>query len=405
MSEKNAAALPLSPRTMAARLAAVGPGLIAMLADTEAGSIIAAVQSGASWGYRLVALQFILIPILFEAQTLAALLGMARREGLFALVRATLGGWVARLMQAALALSAFATLATELAGIGGEASCFGLPRAGTALIAALFVLAVAWRRRFRIVEHIAIVVGLGEIAFLLLAWQAAPQPRLVAAQLFDWPLFNRDYLYLLAANIGTAIFPWTLYYQNAASRAKGLSVADRGVMRWETLLGATFCQIVTTALIIAGARLGGAGSEDLGRMETVARAFTVALGPRAGGLLFVIGVCGGALVAAIVLAHTVAWALTEGRAERPGLFRALFALSLGGAWLLVARVADPAALALAGGVLNAVLLPAMLAVLFLAGRRVPELGRHLSGWRGGLVGGMFLAVGALSLYAGLWGSF
>ena len=31
----------------------VGPALVVMLADTEAGSVIAAAQSGAEWGYRL----------------------------------------------------------------------------------------------------------------------------------------------------------------------------------------------------------------------------------------------------------------------------------------------------------------------------------------------------------------
>jgi Mn2+/Fe2+ NRAMP family transporter len=34
-------------------LLAVGPGLMVMLADTDAGSIITAGQSGERWGYRL----------------------------------------------------------------------------------------------------------------------------------------------------------------------------------------------------------------------------------------------------------------------------------------------------------------------------------------------------------------
>ena len=34
-------------------LATIGPGLTVMLADTDAGSIITAAQSGAQWGYKL----------------------------------------------------------------------------------------------------------------------------------------------------------------------------------------------------------------------------------------------------------------------------------------------------------------------------------------------------------------
>jgi len=45
-----------------------GPGLVVMLADTDAGSVITAAQSGAQWGYSLLLLQFLLIPILYLVQ-------------------------------------------------------------------------------------------------------------------------------------------------------------------------------------------------------------------------------------------------------------------------------------------------------------------------------------------------
>ena len=47
-------------------LAVFGPGIVVMLADTDAGSIITAAQSGAQWGYRLLLLQLVLIPILYR---------------------------------------------------------------------------------------------------------------------------------------------------------------------------------------------------------------------------------------------------------------------------------------------------------------------------------------------------
>ena len=39
-------------------LAVAGPGIVVMLADTDAGSVITAAQSGAQWGYSLLLLQF-----------------------------------------------------------------------------------------------------------------------------------------------------------------------------------------------------------------------------------------------------------------------------------------------------------------------------------------------------------
>jgi Mn2+/Fe2+ NRAMP family transporter len=61
-----------------------GPALhhVVMLADTDAGSIITAAQSGAQWGYRLLALQFLmLIPILYIVQELTVRLGAATGKG------------------------------------------------------------------------------------------------------------------------------------------------------------------------------------------------------------------------------------------------------------------------------------------------------------------------------------
>src|SRR3984885_14242419 len=54
---------------------AIGPGLVVMLADTEAGSVIAAAQSGAQWGYRMVLPQVIFIPILYVVQQMTVRLG------------------------------------------------------------------------------------------------------------------------------------------------------------------------------------------------------------------------------------------------------------------------------------------------------------------------------------------
>ena len=62
-------------------LLVAGPGIVVMLADTDAGSIITAAQSGAQWGYRLLLLQFVLVPILFIVQELTVRLGIVDRQG------------------------------------------------------------------------------------------------------------------------------------------------------------------------------------------------------------------------------------------------------------------------------------------------------------------------------------
>ena len=61
--------------TRARFLAVFGPGLVVMLADSDVGSVITAGQSGVQWGYRLLGLQFLLMPVLYIVQELTVRLG------------------------------------------------------------------------------------------------------------------------------------------------------------------------------------------------------------------------------------------------------------------------------------------------------------------------------------------
>jgi len=68
-------------------LAVIGPGIVVMFADTDAGSVITAAQSGAVWGYKLLLLQLLLIPIVFIVQELAVRLGLVTGKGHGELIR------------------------------------------------------------------------------------------------------------------------------------------------------------------------------------------------------------------------------------------------------------------------------------------------------------------------------
>ena len=122
----------LSTRVLATPLrrrlsATLGPGLLVMLADTDAGSIITAAQSGAQWGYKLLILQLVLIPILFVVQELTVRLGLATQQGHGELIRATFGkGW-AWLSVGTLCVACIGALLTQLSGIAGIAQLFGVP--------------------------------------------------------------------------------------------------------------------------------------------------------------------------------------------------------------------------------------------------------------------------------------
>src|ERR1700744_4243225 len=120
------------PQSSWRRFAAVfGPGLVVMLADTDVGSVITAGQSGVQWGYRLLALQLALVPILYMAQELTVRLGIFTGRGHGELIRATFGpvwGWIS---VTGLGLAPTGALLTEFSGVAGVGELYGVSRFAT----------------------------------------------------------------------------------------------------------------------------------------------------------------------------------------------------------------------------------------------------------------------------------
>jgi Mn2+/Fe2+ NRAMP family transporter len=78
-------------------LAVAGPGLVVMLADTDVGSVITAGQSGVQFGYKLLLVQVVLVPILYMVQELTVRLAVFTGRGHGELIRETFGpvwAWV-----------------------------------------------------------------------------------------------------------------------------------------------------------------------------------------------------------------------------------------------------------------------------------------------------------------------
>ena len=153
-----------------------GPGLLVMLADTDAGNVVTGAQAGAQWGYRLLPLLLLLIPMLYMLQELTVRLGMYTGRGHGELIRERFGvGW-AWLSMAGLAAAMIGSLVTEFTGVAGIGELYGLSRGLTLPLSAAALLAVVATGSYRRVERIAIVIGLFELAFFAVAWAAHPSP-------------------------------------------------------------------------------------------------------------------------------------------------------------------------------------------------------------------------------------
>jgi Mn2+/Fe2+ NRAMP family transporter len=67
------------------------------------------------------------------------------------------------------------------------------------------------------------------------------------------PLGNRDYLLLVAGNIGAVIMPWMIFYQQSATVDKGLTPANLPFARIDTAIGSVLTQIIMIAIIVTAA--------------------------------------------------------------------------------------------------------------------------------------------------------
>ena len=395
-------------------IAVWGPGLLVMLADTDAGNVVTAAQSGAQWGFRLLPLLILLIPMLYLVQELTVRLGIYTGRGHGELIRERFGvGW-AWLSTAGLAAAVIGSLITEFTGVAGIGELYGLSRGLTLPLSAAALLAVVATGSYRRVERTAIVIGLFELAFFAVVWAAHPSLAALAKDAIDLPLDNREFMYLAAAIIGATFNPWMIFYQQSAIADKRLQPNDLAAARWDTAFGAVLTQCLTGAVLVAAAALltSGSASAGLGSVGEISNALTPLLGQSVGRLVFSAGVLGASLVAAIVCSLALAWGVGEVAGYRRSLedrpfeakwFYGVYAACVVGSAAVVWLVPDLVWLTIAAQVLNAFLLPLVIGFLVaLAVKALPAplRPRGLYIW---VLVGISAVVIAVGLYGGVSG--
>ena len=374
-----------NPRHRVRRFLAVfGPGIVVMLADTDVGSIITAGQSGVQWGYRLLLLQALLMPVLYVVQELTVRLGIFTGRGHGELIRDTFGRFWAWVSAAGLAVATVGALLSEFSGVAGVGELYGVSRYVTLPLAAAALLAVVLTGSYRRVERVAIGVGLFELAFFVVAWTANPTLADMLSGAVNIPLGDRRYLFLVAANIGAVIMPWMVFYQQSAVADKRLAPEHFPAARIDTAVGAVATQLVMAAVLIAAAAFIGTPNPDraLNTIGDLAGALTPLFGTELGRLLFALGVLGAGMVAAIVASLALAWGLGEVAGFKRSLemrpfqapwFYGVYVACVTGGALLVALWPDLVSLNIGVQVMNALLLPLVLGFLIaLAARALPK---------------------------------
>ena len=302
-------------------LAVAGPGLIVAFADTEAGSITTAATSGAQFGMKLVLLQLLLIVPLFVVQEMTVRLGTITGKGHAQLIREHYGlGWT-WVSLGTMLVTNLAALITEFIGIAGVALIFGIPAPALVVVCATLLIGIALSGRYKRAEIVALMLCLLELLFIPAAFAGHPSPGgIVREGLFgSQPLGNRDYLLLVAGNIGAVIMPWMIFYQQSATVDKQLKPRDMGLARFDTAIGAVATQIIMIAVVVTCAATLFVHHVNVTDAAHAALALVPLTGSKWAGVAFGAGLLGASLLGALVVSLATAWAFGEAFAWRCSL--------------------------------------------------------------------------------------
>ena len=164
-------------------LAVFGPGTITAMADNDAGGVATYSIAGATLGYPILFVLFLITPLLAITQEMGMRLTLVTRRGLADLIREKNGVTVSLLIFLGLLLANLGTLTTEFAAIGTVARMLHIPVLpfvlGMLLVALLFIT----RGSYRLTQSIMLLVSLFYIAYVISAFKARPDWGLALSNL------------------------------------------------------------------------------------------------------------------------------------------------------------------------------------------------------------------------------
>ena len=333
-------------------LMVVGPGLIVMEADNDAGAVSTYTQAGAQYGTSFLWILLLLLPVTYFVQEMVVRLGVATGEGHAAMIYKRFGkGW-GRFSLFDLQLVNYLTLVTEFAAVDLALTKMGIPTIWGVPLVAVGLIVMVLSGSYRRWEAITIGLCLLDTVWLLLAWKLGPGPRewIGATVRPELPVtgLTSDYVFLVIATVGTTIAPWQLFFQQSCVADKRLRFKDLGWARLDTLLGAIFTIVVAGCMVVVGDAARRWGASHAGFSYTDPAQLAVFLGQDFGpwvrwGLLLLM--INAAILGTTAISLSSAWAYGEVM-EWPASLQMPFAKAKGFYLVYIAAVLSAAGLVL-----------------------------------------------------------
>ncbi|MGH9108633.1 MAG: NRAMP family divalent metal transporter [Acidimicrobiales bacterium] len=276
-------------------LAIIGPGIIVMVGDNDAGGIATYAQAGQDFGLTLLWTLPLLIPVLVVNQEMVVRLGAVTGVGHARLINERFGKFWGAFSVGDLFVLNFLTIITEFIGVSLALSYFGVTPYASVPVAAVALVAMTASGSFRRWERFMFVFIFANFLVVPLAVFSHP-----AAGPFFHGLgvpgvhggFGSSSVLLVIAIVGTTVAPWQLFFQQSNIVDKRITPRHIGYERADTVIG-SLVTVIAASLVMAVVAAAFVGHPLFGH-------FTDA-GAVAHGLARHVGHAAGALFAVILL--------------------------------------------------------------------------------------------------------
>ena len=252
--------------------AIVGPGVIVMVGDNDAGGVSTYAQAGQNYHTSLLWTLLLLVPVLIVNQEMVVRLGAVTGVGHARLINERFGrgwGWFS---VGDLFVLNFLTIVTEFIGISLAASYAGVsafvavPVAAVALVA---IMATGSFSRWERAMFAFIAVSLIQIPMFFLS-----RPR--------WGTIGHDFVVpgirggapsaavlLIIAIVGTTVAPWQLFFQQSNIVDKHITPRFISYERADTVIGSVVV-VIGAAAIMVTAEWAARGTAAFGKFTDAA---------------------------------------------------------------------------------------------------------------------------------------
>jgi NRAMP (natural resistance-associated macrophage protein)-like metal ion transporter len=279
-----------------ALLAIIGPGLIVMVGDNDAGGVATYSQAGQNYGTSLLWVLLLLVPVLVVNQEMVVRLGAVTGVGHAKLINERFGRFWGLFSVGDLFILNFLTIVTEFIGVSFSLGYFGVSKDIAVPIAAVALIAITATGSFRMWERAMFVFVFGNLLVI---------PLLVLCPHPAWGQVARDFVVpgirgganstsvlLIIGMVGTTVAPWQLFFQQSNVIDKRITPRWINYERLDTYVGAVVV-VVGGAILIVVSAFAFAHTHQFGRFSNA--------GATAAGLEHYVGPAAGDLFALVLL--------------------------------------------------------------------------------------------------------